>query len=166
MASCDRPWPPTCWYMMTSKYNHPLRPLNRPWARSFRLRTALRCFLGRHPRPSATAIVEPERVGTAMPHGETHPACSVMSDTAHTSGVPTCYPPVLTARPIFKARGSYKSNVKRHSDATHTGSGFRSIEALWHPSLSHHGQTYLVLQAPLQSHLVVARETPQRLPRT
>ena len=93
MASCDRPWPPTCWYMMTSKYNHPLRPLNRPWARSFRLRTALRCFLGRHPRRSATAIIEPERVRTAMPHGETHPACSVMSGTAHTSGVPTCTGP-------------------------------------------------------------------------
>ena len=28
-----------------------------------------------------------------MPHGETHPACSVMSGTAHTSGVPTCTGP-------------------------------------------------------------------------
>ena len=93
MASCDQPWPPICWYMMTSKHNHPLIPLNRPWERSFRLRTALRCFLGRHPRRSATAIIEVERVQTAMPHGETHSACSVISGTAHTSGIPTCTGP-------------------------------------------------------------------------
>ena len=28
-----------------------------------------------------------------MPHGETHPACSVISGTAHTSGVLTCTGP-------------------------------------------------------------------------
>ena len=165
MASCDQPWPPTCWYMMTSKHNHPLRPLNRPWARSFRLRTALRCFLGRHPRRSATAIIEPERVRTAMPHGETHPACSVISGTAHTSGVATCTGPHARFLKLA-AHVNLSSNVKRHSDATHTGSESRSIEAVWHPSLSHHGQTYLTLQPPLQSHLLVARETPQRLHRT
>ena len=164
MASCDRPWPPTCWYMMISKYNHPLRPLNRPWARSFRLRTALRCFLGRHPRRSATAIIELERVQTAMPHGETHPACSVISGTAHTSGVLTCTGPhsrflKLAAHVNLTSNGTFR----RHS---YRCSGFRSIEAVWHPSLSHHGQPNLILQPPLQSHLVVAPETPQRLQRT
>ena len=80
-----------------------------------------------------------------MPHGETHQACrpSMISGTAHTSGVPTCTGP--HARFLKLAAHGNLYNVKRHSDATHTGSGFRSIEAVWHPSVSHHGQTYLIL---------------------
>ena len=61
-----------------------------------------------------------------MPHGEAHPACSVISGTALTSGSTGPH-----GRPTFKALAAHVNLISKRPrlKATHTGFGSRSIEA-------------------------------------